>query len=295
MSAVQGSIRESGEFIKETGFFEAQVVCINPDRERLEKLLGTQLERDPEYLGEDDKGKTKLNIVVWLKDVKTGKFKNVRFFLKDVFRENTIKEGETKPKKKQYINTIGATQWAEKEADLLDWFKEREYRQAHEGEEELYNFVVNWLSKLNFKDARAVLSFDWNKLMRGNVKEIAEQIGSQYEDDENNRAVVCLSTVRSVTKDGETKEYEQVYNKAFLPAYMMKQIRLKKIDQAFIDVAKATERKKRTKLQKFVLDVTDRQYGVKDYYTLGELEKYDPAKNPVSGDKSHIQEDDTSY
>ena len=293
MSGVQGKVRENKEFVKETGFFEAQVMCINPDRERLEKLLGTQLEKDPEYLGEDDKGRTKLNIVVWLKDVKTNRFKSLRFFLRDVIRENVVKEGEDKPKKKQYINNIGATSWADKESNLLDWFKERPYRLAHEGEEELYNFVVNWLSGLEVKEASAVLSFDWNKLMRGNVKEISEQIGGPYESED--RTLVCLSTVRTVTKDGETKEYEQVYNRAFLPGYVMKQIRLKKIDQAFIDTAKATEKKKRSKLQKFVLDVTDSQFGIKDFYTLGELEEYDPSKNPVAGDKSHIQEDDASY
>lgn len=293
MSGVQGKIREQREFTKETGFFEAQVICFNPDRERLEKMLGTQLEKDPEYLGEDEKGKTKLNLVVWLKDVKTNKYRNVRFFLRDVIRENKIKEGEDKPKKKQYINNIGATSWAEKEENLLDWFKERPYRLAHEGEEELYNFVVNWLSRLAIKDAEATLSFDWNKLMRGNVKELNEQIGGPYESDE--KTVVCLSTIRTVTKDGETKEYEQVYNRAFLPSYAMGHIRLRKIDQAFIDTAKATEKKKRSKLQRFVLDVTDRQFGIKDYFTLGELEVYDPGKNPVGGDKPHIKEEDTSY
>ncbi len=74
----------------------------------------------------------------------------------------------------------------------------------------------------------------------------------------------------------------------------MKQVRLKKVDADFITKAKATERKKRSLLQRFVLGVKDSQFGIKDYFTLGELEEYDPAKNPVAGDKV-LAEDDTSY
>lgn len=296
MSGVSGKVREGKEFIKETGFFEGKVIAINPDREQLEKILGTTLEKDPEYLSEDENNVTKLSIVVWLRDVDSDKVKSIRFYLKDKERVSAPKEGETRTVKKQFINTIGSTSWAENADKLLDWFKAREFRVAHEGEEELYNFIVHWLNKLDIKDAKAALSFDWKKLMRGNVRELTEQIGGEYEG-----TVTCLCTIKEVEKDGERKTYEQVYNKEFLAGYSMKEIRAgrdnpaKRISQEFIDRANATERKKRTKLQKFVLNVTDNQYGIKDYYTLGELEPYDPGKNPAAGNKSHIIDDDTSY
>lgn len=281
--SIKGKPREQKEFVKKTGFFEGEVVVINPDREKLEKLLGLELEKDPEYLGKDENGNTKLNIVAWLKDVKTGELRNVRFFLKDVFKENQAKT------KKQYINDVGMTTWADDEDNLQDWFKSRPYRVAREGEEELYNFAITWLNKLDTRDAETVLSFDWSKLMKGNVKEIAEQIGGEYAG-----TICCLVTMRTVNKDGQPMEYEQVYNKEFLPGYAMKQIRLKKIDQSFIEVARTTEKKKRTKLQKFVLNITDTQYGVKDHFTLGELIPYDPTKNIAASDKV-LDEDDTSY
>jgi len=284
--SIKGKAREQKEFVKKTGFFEGEVIAINPDREKLEKILSTTLEKDPEYLGKEDKdGReiVKLNIVAWIRDVKTGELRSIRFFLKDVEKENKDKT------KKQYINDVGMTTWADDPKNLADWFTSRSYRVAHEGEEELYNFAITWLNKLDTRDAETVLAFDWTKLMRGNVKEIADQINGEYSG-----TICCLVTMRTVDKEGAPMEYEQVYNKEFLPGYAMKQIRLRKIDNSFIEGARGTEKKKRTKLQKFVLNIVDPQYGIKDHFTLGELTPYDSTKNITSGN-SVIAEDDTSY
>ena len=281
--SIKGKAREQKEFVKKTGFFEGEVIAINPDREKLEKILSTTLEKDPEYLGKDENGKAKVNIVAWIKDLKTGELRNIRFFLKDVERENKDKT------KKQYINDVGMTTWADDPKNLADWFTSRSYRVAHEGEEELYNFAVTWLNKLDTRDAETVLAFDWSKLIKGNVKEIADQINGEYSG-----TMCCLVTMRTADKDGQPMEYEQVYNKEFLPGYAMKQIRLRKIDESFIEGARSTERNKRSKLQKFVLNVTDPSYGIKDYFTLGELVPYDASKNITAG-SSPIAEEDASY
>jgi hypothetical protein len=281
--SIKGKAREQKEFVKKTGFFEGEVIAINPDREKLEKILGTTLEKDPEYLSTDENGTVKLNLVAWVRDVKGGELRNIRFFLKDVLRENKDKT------KRQYINDVGMTTWADTEKNLPEWFTSRQYRVAHEGEEELYNFAVTWLNKLDTRDVETILSFDWSKLMKGNVKEIADQIAGEYSG-----TICCLVTMRTTDKEGQPMEYEQVYNKEFLPGYAMKQIRLRKIDENFVDSAKATEKKKRSKLQKFVLSVTDAQYGVKDQFTLGELTPYDPSKNITAGN-SPIADEDSSY
>lgn len=284
--SIKGKAREQKEFVKKTGFFEGEVISINPDREKLEKILGITLEKDPEYLSKEEKdGKeiVKCSIVAWIKDVKTGELRNIRFFLKNVPKENKDKT------KRQYINDIGMTTWSDTEDNLQKWFKERPYRVAHEGEEELYNFAVTWLSKLDTRDAETVLSFDWKKLMEGNVKEISSQIGGEYCG-----SICCLVTMRTVDKEGQPMEYEQVYNKEFLPGYTIKQVRMRKIDESFIESARNTEKKKRSKLQKFVLSITDTQYGIKDQFTLGELTPYDPSKNITAGDKV-ISDEDTDY
>lgn len=291
--AVQGNVREHNDFSKEVGFFEGKVVAVNPDKEALEKLLKTTIEKEPEYLGEDDKGNTKLNLVFWLEDVKTGKLKDVRFFLKDTPRINKVAEGEDKVRKKQYINSVGITSWADKESNLQDWFTARDYRVANEGEEEMYKFILTWLNKLDLRDKSATVSFDWKKLMRGNVKEIADQIEGEYAD-----TVVVLKVIKTaVKKDGDEEEkveYEQVYNRDFLPGYTMGKIRIKKIDEDYIARAQEVDRKKRDKLQKFVLGVIDPEYGCKDYFILREVEPYDSSKNIVGTDET-IAPDNTAY
>lgn len=291
MSAVQGPKRELKEFTKKTGFFEGQVVCFNPDREALEKLLGTQIEKDPEYLSTDEDGNTKLRVSVWIKNVDGGEMRNVNFFLRNVVRENSVKEGENKTKKTQFINEVGTTTWADEEDNLPDWFKERPYRPAREGEEEFYNFMTNWLSELDLRKPDARLSFDWKKLMKGNLKEVSEQIQGEYA-----KNIVCLVCIRAVTKDGEVKEYEQIYNRGFLPGFVMKQIRSRTISDAeLIENARLTDKKKRSMLQKFVLNITDSKFGIKDHYTLRELQDYDPSKNVAASDKTNIPDNDTSY
>lgn len=281
--SIKGKAREQREFVKKTGFFEGEVISINPTKEVLEKMLNTSLDKEPEYLSKDEDGKTKLNLNVWVRNLKDGELKVVKFFLIDRERTNLDKT------KKQYINDVGMTTWSDSEDNLQGWFKSRPFRVAHIGEEELYNFAVTWLNKLDTKDPETVIHFDWSKLMKGIVKEIADQIAGEFCD------TLCpLVTIRTVDKDGQPTEYEQVYNKEFLPGYAIKQIRLRGIDKGFIENARMTERKKRSKLQKFVLNITDPQYGIKDYYTLGELTPYDPTKNVASGNNV-ISEDDSSY
>jgi len=298
--SVKGKTRENKEFKKKTGFFKGEVVAINPSKEQLEKLLETEIEGEVEYTGteEVEGGETvkKAQIVFWVRNLEEedGRtvYRPVRFFLKDLDRENSVKPEEegTKLRKKQYINTVGTTTWADRETNLPEWFKERSYRVAKVGEEELYNFVKAWLNKLDINDAEATLSFDWKKLINGDVRELSGQIKGSYDS-----SIAPLVIVRRVEKEGEeVKEYEQIYNRNMLPGFAIESLDKKAVNEEFISRAKSTDRKKRNKLQKFVLEVTDSQYGIKDFFTLGKLEDYDPSKNPVAS-KKVLMDDDTSY
>lgn len=281
---IKGKVREqSSNFSKETGLFEGKVVAVNPDKVKLAELLNTEIEKDPEYSTTDANGVKKASVVFWLKDVKTNKVKDLRFFLTDRERENKDKT------KKQYITDMGDTSWTDNQDNLPEWFKKRSFRVAKEGEEQLYKFLGVWLSKMNKKDPEASMEADFKALINGNASELAKLIKSELVD-----TVVVLKTIRIVDSNGETKEYEQIYNQEFLPGYIMKYVRAAKIDDTFIEVAKSQSTDKRTKLQKFVLTVKDPQYGVKDYFTLGELEIYDPSKNIASTDKV-ISDEDASY
>jgi len=288
MSEIKGKKKEqqSNDYVKKIGLFEANVIAINPSAEEYKELLGTELKEDSratEYLGESKDGNTTLRVDVWLEEVKNkDKFK-VTFFLED--KEKTNKDGT----KTQYINSIGSCSWAADVNDLPTWFSSREYRTANVGEEELYNFLRTWLGALDYRDAETTLSLEWKKLMKGNVKDLKDQIGGEW-----CTPVVALATVKTVIKDDETKEYQSVYNKAFLPAYSLKQFRL--MDYGGSEVLEKLRNKKSKELkphERFAIAVNG-EYGCKEFFVLKDLKEYDPQDNFVSSN-SPIAEDDGSY
>lgn len=286
--AIQGDKRESKasvESVKKVGLFEGRVVAINPDAEEFKEVLGIELPEESkatEYLGSSRDGNTFLRIDVWLEEVKNkDKFK-VTFFLEDKEREN--KDAT----KKQYINSIGKCSWAADPNDLSEWFAKRDYRVAKVGEEELYEFLRTWLT-LDYSKDSTVLELEWKKLMKGNLKELKEQVDGAYSGN-----VLALATITVREKEGETKEYQSVYNKAFLPAYYLKNFRL--VDYGNNNVL-SNLRAKRPKdlkpFERFVTTVTG-EYGCKDYYILKDLQEYNPGDNLVASDKV-ITDDGSDY
>jgi hypothetical protein len=289
MSNIGGKKRESTqlpEFTKKVGLFEAKVVAINPDAEEYKEVLGFELKEDSkalDYLGTSQDGNTTLRVDVWLQEIKSGdKFKTT-FFL-----ENKEKENKDATKK-QYINSIGSCSWADDPNNLPQWFTARDYRVAFVGEEELYNFLRTWLGELDYRDAETTLSLEWKKLMKGNAKDLKDQIGGEWCTN-----VVALATVKTVIKDDETKEYQGVYNKAFLPAYSIKQFRL--IDFSKPDIISGLRQKKSKDLkphERFVLNVTG-EYGCRDFYILKDLKEYNADDNLVASDKA-ISDEGSDY
>ena len=289
MSGIGGNKRQStGEsnFSKKVGLFEARVIAINPTIEEFKDKLGIELKEDSkavDYLGMSQDGNKTVRIDVWLEEVKNkDKFKVV-FFLENKEREN--KDGT----KKQYINTVGSCSWADDENNLPKWFTEREVRVAYMGEEDLYNFMRTWLGDLDYRDAETTLQLDWSKLMKGNVKDLRDQIGGEWCTN-----IVALATVKTVEKDGELKEYQGVYNKAFLPAYTLKQFRL--IDFSNSNTLKQLREKKSKDLkphERFVLGITG-EYGCKEFYTFKDIADYNADDNLVASDKV-LEEDDSDF
>jgi len=290
MSSIGGKKRENtgnSDFGKKVGLFEANVIAINPTIEEFKDKLGMELKEDSkaaEYLGETKDGNSYLRVDFWLEEVKNkDKFK-VSFFLEDKEREN--KDGT----KNQYINSIGMCSWAADENDLAEWFtKGRDYRVAYTGEEDLYNFMRTWLADLDYRDADTVLQLEWKKLMRGNVKDLKDQIGGEWA-----KSVVALATVIVKERDGESKEYQGIYNKAFLGGYALKQFRL--VDYGSKKLQGELQNKKPRDLkahEKFVVNVVG-EYGCKDYFTFKDLQDYNAEDNLVASD-AYISDDGSDY
>jgi hypothetical protein len=290
MSGIGGNKRQqsSGEstFSKKVGLFEANVIAINPTIEEFKDKLGIELKEDSkaaDYLGMSQDGNKTLRVDIWLEEVKSkDKFKAV-FFLENKEREN--KDGS----KKQYINSVGSCSWADDENNLPKWFTEREVRVANVGEEDLYNFMRTWLGNLDYRDAETTLQLDWSKLMKGNVKDLRDQINGEWCTN-----VVALATVKTVEKDGDIKEYQGIYNKGFLPAYTLKQFRL--VDFSSSAILKGLREKKSKDLkphERFVLNVTG-EYGCKEFYTFKDLAEYNADDNLVASDRV-LEEDDSDF
>jgi hypothetical protein len=284
MSSIGGKQREhTAEFGRKCGLFEAEVIAVNPTIEEYKELLNIELKEDSkatEYLGEKE-GNTTLRIDIWLEATKNKEHFKVSFFLENKERENKDMT------KNQYINAVGSCSWSDDPNNLPEWFKAREYRKAFVGEEEVYNFLRTWLGELDYRDAETVLQIEWKKLMKGNVKDIKDQIGGQW-----CTKIVALATVIVKEKEGEVKEYQGIWNKGFLPAYSLRNFRL--VDYKNEKIIEALKVKKDLKPhERFVLGVVG-EYGCKDFYILKDLQDYNPDDNLVASDKA-ISEEGSDY
>lgn len=289
MSSIGGKKRESNqlpEFSKKVGLFEANVLAINPTAEEYKDLLNIELKEDSravEYLGKSNDDNTTLRVDVWLEDVKSKERFKMTFFL-----ENKEKENKDKTKK-QYINAVGSCSWSDDPNNLPEWFASRDYRVAFVGEEELYNFLRTWLGNLDYRDAETTLQIDWKKMMKGNVKDIKEQI-----DGELCTTFVAMATIKTVVKDEETREYQAIYNRAFLPAYSLKNFRLVNYsDEKVLQTLRGKKSRDLKPHERFVVNITG-EYGCKEFYILKDLKDYNADDNLVASDKA-ISDDGSDY
>ena len=277
--------QQKEEFGKKIGIGEFRVIAINPSTQEIEEMLGITLSEEnksAEYLGERD-GNTTLRLSFWLEEVNTGMKQPVNFFLEDKLREN--KEGT----KQQYINNIGQCRWSENKNSLPETFTKRGFREAHSGEEELYSFLKVWFGSLNLGKTDTDLSLDWKRLMKGNVKELRDQIDGQYCTN-----FLALLTVAVKEKEGEIKEYQNIYNKDFLPVFYMKYFRTVDYnDKQVIDRIRKKKPDDRKTYEWFVFRVTG-EYGCKDNFHLGEIKDYNP-DDFITASSKVIEEEDGSY
>jgi len=285
-SKIGGKQRDHVDFEKKVGLFECKVIAINPTAEEYKDLLGMELKEDSkadEYLGESSEGNTVLRVNVWLEAISNQQKFPVTFFLENKERENKDMT------KKQYINSVGSCSWADDPNNLPEWFVKRDYRVAFTGEEDLYNFLRTWLGELDYRSSETTLELDWKKLMKGNAQDIRDLIGCEWCS-----TFVAEATVITKEKDGETKEYQGVYNKAFLPAYSLRHFRLVDYtDPKIIESISKKKPKDQKPHEKFVLQITG-EHGCKDFFILKEFRDYDANENLVASDKP-ISEKGSDY
>jgi hypothetical protein len=269
--ALVADVREkstgTGNFPKYVGYFEGEVVGINPTAEEYFDIYGVEPKKELKYLKEED-GVKKADIVVVLKEVSKGNLFQLRFFLKDLPKVGS------KSGKMQYINNVGTCGWAFDEEGLQSWFLKdgdgstRSFRQAYEGEENFLKFLRTWLGNLDFRKPGAQLQIDWKKVINGNLTEWKQYIGHDY-----TTPIGAMATV-NIKDDGSTQQ--SVFAGTFFPHYQMKSLRVSTWDD---DKIQGLKFKKLAPHEYFIRDIVG-EYGPKDYYVLEPLKEYDPNVSP---------------
>lgn len=284
---------QGGEFTKKVGLFLGKVVAINPTIEQYKEKLGMELKEDSkaaEYLGTSKDGNNTLRVDFWIEEdgaEGNDKYRKISYFLEDKVRMN--KDGN----KTQFINNVGMCSWGTGKSDLPEWFLKREYREAFVGEEDFYSFIRTWLGGLDYRAPETTLDLDWKKLMKGNVKDLKDQIGSEWAVNFGAMATIISKTKTDPeTGEEEIKEYQGVYNKMVIPEYAMKAFKLVNYADPKVQAVLKNKASKDLKAQeRFVLNVIG-EYGCKDFYSFKAIHEYEATSNPVSSNEAVITEDD---
>lgn len=276
---------EGSKFGKKVGVFCGSVVKLNPDNQwftdnNMELKEGSKA---TEYLGKSKEGNRTVRLDFWIKENKSGQLMKVGYFLEDT--PAVTQDGS----KTYYINSQGSSSCVTGEGELKDWFVRYDYRVAKKGEKELYEFLKVWLSDLDLKEAGATLQLDTERLFKGNVNELSQQVSGEY-----STPVVMASIIKTVEKEGDIKEYQEVYNKAITYESNMKYFENKTYSEEYLEKLREREANKETfKGHEIFIKNLAGNYGTKHFFSLKPLHDYNPADNIIG--KQEVSEENSDY
>lgn len=276
---------EESKFTKKVGIFCADIVKLNPDSQWFSEN-GMELKegsKATEYLGKSADGNRTVRLDFWMKEKKSGQLLKVGYYLEDT--PAVTQDGN----KTYYINSQGSSSCVNTEGELKDWFVRYDYRVAKKGEKELYEFLKVWLSDLDLKEVGATLQLDTDRLFKGNFKELEQQINGEY-----STPVVMAAIIKTVAKEGDIKEYQEVYNRAITYESNMKYFENKTYSEDYLEKLRDREAKKETFKghEAFIKNLAG-NYGTKHFFSLKPLHDYNPAENIVG--KHEVSEDNSDY
>lgn len=235
MAFAKGNESTEGNVVKRyQGVAPVFVLAVNPNKAELEKLYNTQIENEPEYIGEvevgDDKHKVqnvRLDFIVKTDPDKCNGIEfttKIPFFIRNEYRYN---RDHTKV---QVIDKYGRTAWVtieQAKAHEIPMYKngpanlDKDYRPCFHGEEELTNFLKAYL---NIPNVMKYVNNTWVMVdkpedcearletiagyFKGNFKELRDAISLQP-----NNKVKALFGVRTTD---DNKQYQAVYTQMFL-------------------------------------------------------------------------------
>ena len=183
-----------------TGIQLAKPIAICPNLTKLEEL-GFKYDKEPVYKMEpDDEGNARIGIDFYLKFDNVERIQKSKFFLTNTPRLSNNKL------KQQLIDKFGKTCWStlDSKGDEWDWMDAESTRSCLIGEEQLTNFLINWL---NIKPGDNARLENPKKLFDLNFSELDGAL--KMNPDNQVRALLFVKH----TDNG--KIYQNVYNQYF--------------------------------------------------------------------------------
>ena len=298
-----------------------QILCFNPSRSELDKVLGIERDADYvekpefEYVKEDYEMKQKdkegneidsiyckrLTVTCWVKENKTEEIFPMNFTLYDV--DDVSSTGKTK-----FVTQHGKSTYVDSAENLPSWFTQTpgkkkftlNYRPAKKGEASLLEFLAAWTNISPFDIESSLFLDNEKKFWNGDMKELNNLIA----DFEDNSVMVNFGvrTKEEETEEGSvTKEYQAISTKAFCQSSFMKFFRnyANKNWEGLINESNDNFDTFNTKakvgdismysLANYMNNIFG-QYGVKEYTVKEEIREYNSEENPLNSEKSLVEE-----
>lgn len=235
MAFAKGAESTEGVSIKRyVGVAPVYVLAVNPNKEQLEKIYDTQLEKSPEYISEIEVGEdhhkvqnVRIDFIVKTDADKCGGIEFITkasFFIRKEYRFNRDKT------KVQVIDKYGRTCWVtieQAKAHEIPMYSngpaniDKDYRPAYVGEEDLTNFLKTYL---NIPNVMKYVNEKWVMVDKpadcvARLEKIADYFKGDFSELrmaiqlQPNNKVKVLFGVR-ITDDN--KQYQSVYTQMFL-------------------------------------------------------------------------------
>jgi len=298
-----------------------QILCFNPSRNELDKVLGIERDADYvekpefEYVKEDYEMKQKdkegneidsiyckrLTVTCWVKENKTEEIFPMNFTLYDV--DDVSSTGKTK-----FVTQHGKSTYVDSAENLPSWFTQTpgkkkftlSYRPAKKGEASLLEFLAAWTNISPFDVESSLFLDNEKKFWNGDMKELNNLIA----DFEDNSVMVNFGVrvKEEETEEGTViKEYQTLSTKAFCQSTYMKFFRnyanknwegLLKDGESNFDTFDTKAKIGDTSMYSLANYMNNifGEYGVKEYSVKEEIREYNSEENPLNNEKSLVEE-----
>ena len=229
MGVKVGKESVEGSFKLYKGMAAFNIVAVNPNKKELETLLGRDIDNDPEYKSKNEDGQDVIRVTFYAKTNIEAKVNNgIELMVPISFMITKAKKVGQGSGKIQIIDKYGRTAWAtpeDVENKSIPMYKSgpanisKDYRPAYQGEEQLVDFLVNWLNipgPMDYKDGQWVMrkdpsdsevALDMDALFKGNVAELQEltKLAASY----------LVKAAVGVRTNDEGKQYQAVFTRKF--------------------------------------------------------------------------------